>query len=333
MISQNVIQIALMQIPIPGSESRPIWDLVKKLSISGLDAELQLIPPSSDPMVRSVLHDLVTKALKAEGAGNVRVIFHNPNEGVPELLREHSGTTFIAITSGKGGVGKSTVTINLAAALARTGKKVGVLDADIYGFSVPSMMDIEEKPFITDQMAFPVERDGVKIMSMGLFVKDNSPVVWRGPMLQKRIVQFLANTNWGELDYLLIDMPPGTGDAAMDIAAILPQAKEIIVTTPHSVASAVASRAGYMARHTEHEILGVIENMAYFEEKDGTRSYLFGRGGGELLASKLQTNVIARLPLTSFETYNGSSLYDEDSVVGELFSTLAEDLLFLDASS
>ena len=205
-------------------------------------------------------------------------------QGMPNMLLPNSGVQFIAITSGKGGVGKSTVTINLAVALARLGKRVGILDADIYGFSIPAMMKIDQKPTMLDQTAIPVERHGVKIMSMGFFTNDNQPVMWRGPMLNKWIRNFLVNTLWGDLDYLLIDLPPGTGDVAIDMAAMIPQAQEIIVTTPHLAASHVASRAGLMAQHTKHTILGVVENMAYFEGADGQKNYLFGQGGAEQLA-------------------------------------------------
>lgn len=244
------------------------------------------------------------------------------------MLLPNSGVQFIAITSGKGGVGKSTVTINLAVALARLGKRVGILDADIYGFSIPAMMKIDQKPTMLDQTAIPVERNGVKIMSMGFFTNDNQPVMWRGPMLNKWIRNFLVNTLWGDLDYLLIDLPPGTGDVAIDMAAMIPQAQEIIVTTPHLAASHVASRAGLMAQHTKHRILGVVENMAYFEGADGQKNYLFGQGGAEQLADLLQTDVIAQIPFAQPEENTGSSVYDEVSIIGEVFTHLAEDLLY-----
>lgn len=182
-----------------------------------------------------------------------------------ELINENSGVNFIAIASGKGGVGKSTVTVNLAVALARKGKRVGLIDADIYGFSIPDMMGIEEGPVVDEGTIIPVERFGVKVMSMGFFIRENSPVIWRGPMLGKMLRQFFADVGWGELDYLLLDLPPGTGDVALDVHQMLPHSKEIIVTTPHATAAFVAARAGSMALQTEHEILGVIENMAYYE--------------------------------------------------------------------
>ncbi|MFJ7745176.1 Mrp/NBP35 family ATP-binding protein [Peribacillus sp. NPDC097295] len=247
--------------------------------------------------------------------------------GMPKMLAPDSGVNFIAITSGKGGVGKSTVTINLAVALARMGKRVGILDADIYGFSVPAMMGITQKPTMIDQTVIPVESHGVKVMSMGFFAADDNPVMWRGPMLNKWIKNFLVNTHWGELDYMLLDLPPGTGDVAIDVAAMIPQGKEIIVTTPHNVASFVASRAGAMAKHTKHEIMGVIENMAYFEEQDGSKNFLFGKGGGEILAKRLETEVIATIPFSNRKENNDANVFDEESYIGEVFNSIAEDII------
>ncbi|WP_203362598.1 P-loop NTPase [Bacillus sp. REN10] len=259
----------------------------------------------------------LTKSLKAEAVTET---------GMPKMLRPDSGVKFIAVTSGKGGVGKSTVTINLAAALARLGKRVGILDADIYGFSIPAMMQIKQQPTMIDQTVIPSTSHGVKVMSMGFYSKDNQPVMWRGPMLNKWIRNFLVNTHWGELDYLLLDLPPGTGDVAIDVAAMIPHAKEIIVTTPHNAASHVASRAGVMAKHTKHHIMGVVENMAYYEE-NGERKYLFGQGGGDRLAEQLQTAVIAQVPFAQPEENTGTSVYDEESIVGEAFTSLAEDII------
>lgn len=245
------------------------------------------------------------------------------------ILDPRSGVKFIAIASGKGGVGKSTVSVNLAVALARLGKRVGLIDADIYGFSVPDMMGIETAPQVEDGAIQPVERFGVKVMSMGFFIQDNNPVIWRGPMLGKMLNQFFADVAWGELDYMLLDLPPGTGDVALDVHQMLPHSKEIIVTTPHATAAFVAARAGAMAIKTEHEVLGVIENMAYYECSGcGKRDYVFGRGGGARLAETLQSELLAQLPLGAPDNHPSEpdfspSVYKGDSLVGQMYTDAA----------
>jgi ATP-binding protein involved in chromosome partitioning len=249
------------------------------------------------------------------------------------LLHPESGVEFIAIASGKGGVGKSTVTVNLAVALARQGKRVGLIDSDIYGFSVPDMMGIEERPEQVENKIKPVERFGVKVISMGFFVEDNSPIVWRGPMLGKMLRNFFEEVEWGELDYLLLDLPPGTGDVALDVHQMIPQSKEIIVTTPHATAAFVAARAGSMAIRTNHEIIGVVENMSYFESKEtGAREYVFGRGGGGKLAETLHTELLAQFPLGAPDNHPSEpdyspSVYKAESDIGQEYLLLAEAVI------
>lgn len=248
------------------------------------------------------------------------------------LLAPGSETVFVAVASGKGGVGKSTVTVNLAVALARKGKRVGIIDADIYGFSVPDMMGIEETPEIIGDRIIPIERFGVKVISMGFFVEDNSPIVWRGPMLGKMLRNFFQEIAWGELDYVLLDLPPGTGDVALDVHQIIPQSKEIIVTTPHATAAFVAARAGAMAIKTEHEIIGVVENMSYFVSKSGEKEYVFGRGGGARLAETLHCDLLAQIPLGAPDNHISEpdfspSVYKEDSETGQLYMELADQVL------
>ncbi|MFJ7839842.1 Mrp/NBP35 family ATP-binding protein [Lysinibacillus sphaericus] len=346
LVQEDVIN-ALQQVQDPElHQSIVTLNMVRNIHISGTHLSLDIMLTIPGCPLKAKIQQDVEEALQAIGASSVAVTFgvmteqerralstllqaKNSNEqGMPNMLQLHSGVQFIAITSGKGGVGKSTVTINLAVALARLGKRVGILDADIYGFSIPAMMNIEQKPIMLDQTVIPVESHGVKLMSMGFFTNGNQPVMWRGPMLNKWIRNFLVNTVWGEMDFLLIDLPPGTGDVAIDMAAMIPQAQEIIVTTPHLAASHVASRAGLMAQHTKHSILGVVENMAYFEGADGQKNYLFGQGGAEHLAKLLQTEVIARIPFAQPEENTGSSIYDEETVIGEIFTHLAEDLLY-----
>lgn len=261
--------------------------------------------------------------------------FHSEIEeaDASNLLSPGNKTTFIAIASGKGGVGKSTVSVNLAVALARLGKKVGLIDADIYGFSVPDMMGIMNRPVVRGDRIIPVDRFGVKVISMGFFVEDNAPVIWRGPMLGKMLNNFFTEVEWGELDYLLLDLPPGTGDVALDVHSMLPSCKEIIVTTPHPTAAFVAARAGAMALRTNHEILGVIENMSYFESRvTGEKEYVFGRGGGEKLAEELRTELLGKLPLQQpdwDEDDFAPSVYDQDHKTGVIYGDIAQKIISL----
>ncbi|TDM40698.1 chromosome partitioning protein ParA [Macrococcoides goetzii] len=285
----------------------------------------------------------IVEVLKGNGANTVGLRFEQLDDEALEQFRGQSSSeierlispddkvNFIAIASGKGGVGKSTVSVNLAVALARLGKRVGLVDADIYGFSVPDMMGISEKPEIEGNRIKPVERFGVKVISMAFFVEENTPVIWRGPMLGKMINNFFQEVNWGELDYILLDLPPGTGDVALDVHTMLPKSKEIIVTTPHPTAAFVAARAGAMALHTDHEILGVVENMSYFESKmTGEKEYVFGKGGGEKLASELNTELIGQLPLAQpdwTEEAFAPSVYAEDHQLGQIYLNMAERII------
>jgi ATP-binding protein involved in chromosome partitioning len=207
----------------------------------------------------------------------------------------------ICIGSGKGGVGKSSVTANLAAALAADGKQVGILDADVWGYSQPRMLGVgAERPKVNaDRKLIPIAaHDGISVMSIGFFVEQDAAVVWRGPMLHKALQQFLEDVAWGELDYLLIDLPPGTGDVSMTLAQLLPQAKFLIVTTPQPVAQKVAARSAEMAAKLKLEIAGVIENMSGFVTPGGERFQIFGEGGGQLLAEQLDVPLLAKIPLT-----------------------------------
>ena len=207
----------------------------------------------------------------------------------------------ICIGSGKGGVGKSSVTANLAAALAGNGKTVGVLDADVWGYSQPRMLGVgTERPRVNgDRKLVPITaHDGIKVMSIGFFVEQDAAVVWRGPMLHKALQQFLEDVEWGQLDYLLIDLPPGTGDVSMTLAQLLPQAKFVLVTTPQPVAQKVAARSAEMATKLKLEIAGVIENMSGFVTPSGERFPIFGEGGGQLLAEELGVPLLAKIPLT-----------------------------------
>jgi ATP-binding protein involved in chromosome partitioning len=206
-------------------------------------------------------------------------------------------TRVYCVASGKGGVGKSSVTVNLAVAMAQQGLRVGVVDADVYGFSIPRMLGTERRPTQVDDMILPPLAHEVKVISIGMFVPGNQPVVWRGPMLHRALQQFLGDVFWGDLDVLLLDLPPGTGDIAISVAQLIPNAEILIVTTPQKAAAEVAERAGSIALQTHQRIAGVIENMSWLELPDGTRQEVFGAGGGQVVADSLTRAIGAPVPL------------------------------------
>lgn len=220
-------------------------------------------------------------------------------EARSHILDEDTKTVIVGVTSGKGGVGKSTVTANLAVALTRQGLRVGILDADIYGFSIPHLMGVENAPVVLDDQAIvPQSANGVQIISMGSFVDEKTPVVWRGPMLTKAFQQFLSDVLWADLDYLLVDMPPGTGDIALSMYQLIPQGMLLLVTTPQPVAANVASRVAAMARKTRQRLLGIVENMSYFRcPHCGEATPIFGRGGADEMAERLGIPLLGRVPL------------------------------------
>jgi ATP-binding protein involved in chromosome partitioning len=213
------------------------------------------------------------------------------------FARPESPTQVIAVGSGKGGVGKSTTTVNLAASLAKLGHSVGLLDADVWGFSIPRMFGIHERPTVVEDMIMPPEMFGVKVVSIGLFTTEDNPVVWRGPMLHKALQQFLTDVHWDEPDYLIVDLPPGTGDVSISIAQFLPGAAMVIVTTPQAVAEKVAQRAGFMAEKTGLKVAGVIENMSFFRGDDDKVYRIFGEGGGNTLAQRLGVPLLGEIPI------------------------------------
>jgi len=206
-------------------------------------------------------------------------------------------TRVYAVASGKGGVGKSSVTVNLAAAMAADGLKVGVVDADIYGHSVPRMLGADGRPTQVENMIMPPSAHGVKVISIGMFTPGNAPVVWRGPMLHRALQQFLADVFWGDLDVLLLDLPPGTGDIAISTAQLIPNAELLVVTTPQQAAAEVAERAGSIALQTRQRIAGVVENMSWLEMPDGSRMEVFGSGGGQTVVDRLTQALGAQVPL------------------------------------
>jgi ATP-binding protein involved in chromosome partitioning len=241
----------------------------------------------------------------------------------------------VAVASGKGGVGKSTCSVNLACALARTGLRVGLLDCDIYGPSIPLMMGIQERPTLTDdERLVPPVRHGVKLMSMGFLIDPEQAVIWRGPMIQKTIHQFINQVAWGDLDYLLVDLPPGTGDAQLSIAQSMALSGAIIVTTPQTAAVSVALRGAAMFQQVKVPLLGVIENMSYFADDQGRRQHLFGQGGGQKVAAQLETEFLGEVPLDPLVRLGGDHgipavISHPDSLPAKAFHALALRLLQL----
>jgi len=247
--------------------------------------------------VTSVVVELDVMSTEQRQALQTLLRGDNPQREIPFAM-PGSLTRVFAVASGKGGVGKSSVTVNMAAAMAAKGLRVGVLDADIYGFSVPRMLGVTHKPTQVEQMIMPPSAHGVKVISIGMFTKDNTPVVWRGPMLHRALQQFLADVYWGDLDYLLMDLPPGTGDIAISVSQLLPSAEILVVTTPQLAAQEVAQRAGAIALQTHQRIAGVVENMSYLPcPHCGENLDVFGAGGGEAVATSLSRLLGAEVPL------------------------------------
>jgi ATP-binding protein involved in chromosome partitioning len=242
-----------------------------------------------------------------------------------------SKTRVLLVASGKGGVGKSSVTANLSVALATRGHSVAVVDADVWGFSIPRMLGVQHAPVVIDQMLVPPESYGVRCISMGFFAQEDQPVIWRGPMLHKALEQFLTDVFWDEPDFLVVDLPPGTGDISISLAQFLPRAEVLVVTTPQPAAQRVAQRAAFMAQKVNLEVKGVIENMSWFTGDDGKRYELFGAGGGEELANRLGVPLIGRVPLVP-ELRAGADeglpivASDPDGEAGRVFAGIAETI-------
>jgi ATP-binding protein involved in chromosome partitioning len=295
---------------------RPITDLgmVGDLSV-GADGVVQLtvlLTIAACPLRDTLTKDVTAAVRAVPGVTDLRLVLGVMTDEQRTALRDNlrggatkdipfarpdSRTRVYAIASGKGGVGKSTVTVNLAAALAARGLAVGVLDADVYGFSIPRMLGVTGRPTRIGEMILPPVAHGVKVISVGMFVDGNVPVVWRGPMLHRALQQFLADVFWGDLDVLLLDLPPGTGDIAISTAQLVPTAEILVVTTPQTAASEVAERAGAIVTQTRQRIAGVVENMSAMTLPDGSTLELFGSGGGETVAASLSRLTGTTVPL------------------------------------
>ncbi|WP_137725311.1 Mrp/NBP35 family ATP-binding protein [Prescottella subtropica] len=315
-LTETAVRTALSKVQDPEIR-KPITELgmVKSIEI-GDDGSVDIgiyLTTAGCPL-RTEITERVTKAVAdVEGAGTVRVeldvmsdeqrtelrrsLRGDSTEPVIPFAQPGSLTRVYAVASGKGGVGKSSVTVNLAAAMAAKGLSVGVLDADIYGHSVPRMLGTDAKPTQVERMIMPPVSHDVKLISIAQFTQGNTPVVWRGPMLHRALQQFLADVFWGDLDVLLLDLPPGTGDVAISVAQLVPGAEILVVTTPQQAAAEVAERAGAIALQTRQRIAGVVENMSWMELPDGTRMEVFGSGGGQAVADRLTRAVGANVPL------------------------------------
>lgn len=295
---------------------RPITDIgmVRSVDLHGATATIGIdLTTAGCPMRERITDDVQSAAGKVPGVTEVKIELGvmsddqrtqlrttlrggKPQPVIP-FTQPGNFTRIYAVASGKGGVGKSTVTANLAAAMAADGLSVGVLDADIFGFSIPGMLGVGGQPTRIDDMLLPPIAHHVKAVSIGMFVPAGQPVVWRGPMLHRAIEQFLADVFWGDLDVLLLDLPPGTGDIAISVAQLLPHAELLVVTTPQAAASGVAERAGSIATQTSQSVVGVIENMSWLEQSDGSRLEVFGSGGGQLVADRLTATLGTTVPL------------------------------------
>jgi len=315
---EDAIQTALATVDDPEIK-RPITELgmVKGFTVGGPLVRVELLLTVAGCPLRDKLTNDITAALtKIPGITSVEIDFGvmseeqrkalqatlrggagQPAEPVIPFAQPGSRTRVYAVASGKGGVGKSSVTVNLAASLAKRGLSVGVVDADIYGHSVPRMLGVDGKPTRVEDMIMPPQSHGVKVISIGMFTAGNAAVVWRGPMLHRALQQFLADVYWGELDVLLLDLPPGTGDVAISLAQLLPNAEILVVTTPQTAAAEVAERAGAIAMQTHQRLVGVVENMSWLELPDGSRMEVFGAGGGQIVADSLTKTLGASVPL------------------------------------
>ncbi|MEU7528841.1 Mrp/NBP35 family ATP-binding protein [Saccharothrix sp. NPDC042600] len=295
---------------------RPITELGMVKSVTITDGVVDVavyLTVAGCPLRDKITADVTAAVSALEGVRQVRVeldvmsdaqrtelrktLRGGVEEPVIPFAQPGSLTRVYCVASGKGGVGKSSVTVNLAVAMAQRGLSVGVVDADIYGHSIPRMLGTEARPTQVEKMIMPPQSHGVKLISIGMFTPGNTPVVWRGPMLHRALQQFLADVFWGDLDVLLMDLPPGTGDVAISVAQLVPNAEILVVTTPQQAAAEVAERAGSIALQTRQRVAGVIENMSWLELPDGTRMDVFGEGGGQAVAESLTQAVGAEVPL------------------------------------
>jgi ATP-binding protein involved in chromosome partitioning len=354
-VTESAVRSALDAVEDP-ELNRPITDLgmVKSIDIDGTDVAVEIYLTIAGCPMKSTLTERTKSATESvDGVSSVTVttdvmtdeqrrelrmkVRGSTTEPVIPFAQPDSTTRVYAVASGKGGVGKSSMTVNLAVALAQRGLHVGIVDADIYGHSVPRMMGSDARPNQVDDMIIPPQAHGVKMISIGHFLDGNAPVIWRGPMLHRAIQQFLADVFWGDLDILLLDLPPGTGDVAISVAQLVPNAELLIVTTPQAAAAEVAERAGSISQQTRQRIAGVIENMSWMEMPDGSRMEIFGSGGGQVVADRLSqitgstVPLLAQIPLDpdlriGGDVGNPIAISEPQSPAGSALGALADQL-------
>jgi ATP-binding protein involved in chromosome partitioning len=312
--------------PLRSEITRRVDSAVSALDgVEAVDLDFTVMTDDERVALRTKLH-----GDPAATAGTHQAHGHAEGREIP-FADPGSKTRVLLVASGKGGVGKSSVTANLSVALADRGHDVAVVDADVWGFSIPRMLGVQHAPVVIDQMLVPPEANGVRCISMGFFAQEDQPVIWRGPMLHKALEQFLTDVFWDDPDYLVVDLPPGTGDISISLAQFLPRAEVLVVTTPQPAAQRVAQRAAFMAQKVNLEVRGVIENMSWFTGDDGKRYELFGAGGGEELAARLGVPLIAQVPLVP-ELRAGADAgtpivaSDPDGEAARVFARIAETI-------
>ena len=327
------VDLTIAGCPLRNEINRSVTEAVQALDgVDDVTIEFGVMTDEQREALRKTLH-----GSPGDSAGSQQAHGHAEGRAIP-FADPDNRTRVILVASGKGGVGKSSVTTNLAVALAaRTHtsgekegqrKSVAVVDADVWGFSIPRMLGVDRDPVIIDEMIVPPDVHGVRCISMGFFVEEDQPVIWRGPMLHKALEQFLTDVYWDDPDYLIVDLPPGTGDIALSLAQFLPRSELIVVTTPQPAAQKVAQRAAYMAHKVHITVSGVVENMSWFTGDDGKRYELFGAGGGQELADDLKVPLLANVPLVPELREGGDTGHpvavDPATEAGKVFAELAE---------
>ncbi len=334
-VTQEAVLAALSKVQEPELHRDLVTlNMIRDIKIDGGKVAFTVVLTTPACPLKTRIEREARQAVEAiPGVERVEVTLDSnvPNDGRSRGLLQLPIRNAVAIASGKGGVGKSTVSVNLAVSLAQSGARVGLLDADIYGPNVPTMMGIDHLPEPQDGKLIPAEAYGVKMMSIGFLVKPNQPLIWRGPMLHSAIRQFLSDVSWGELDYLIIDLPPGTGDAALSLAQSMPLSGAVIVTLPQQVSLEDARRGLEMFRQLNVDVFGVVENMSYLELPDGTRMDVFGTGGGERLAREAGVPFIGAIPMDPAVRAGGDAgkpvvVSNPDSAVAKALHFIAEDV-------